>query len=447
MNLAYKYRLIVTNENAKVLGSFFALQRKNWNVFVDTSLKMYENNKDLEIKSKVSDWLKAGRRVYTDLRKLPENAWMNEVLSNHRYVDYVQQAVQAAWQKYFDNLKKGELKKRQDEYRERCKLTGRVFNKKRYDAICKPKFKSRFDTQSYTCDFKGGLKSIDLQNGIVYLNAAKNTVLDIPFIIKRDDKIYAEEIEKFSKITISKDNTNSYYISIAFESNREIVTDEDLTKAIGIDMGCKTYAVLSDETSYEMPDTSRIDKQIENLQQKLSNKYLLNKDTEGWEKKNWKKVKLKIAKLHKKKANIRSQATHKFTNEVTDKYTIIGIEDLNVKGMTKEAKPKLGEDGKTFVRNNKKQKAGLNRSILDKNFFETGRQLAYKAEWKGKKVIKVGRFFASSKICNHCGHKFEGLLLSHREWVCDECACVNDRDLNASKNIRDEALRKLGIEK
>jgi len=442
LNLAYKYRLNTDEESEKILNSFFTLQRRNWNCLLAKTNELFDLDKTSELKTSMPDKIKAGRKAYMDLRKAPGNEWMNEVLSNHRYTSYVEQALQAAWKRFFEELKKGTIQKKRDEYAAKCALTGKKFSKKHIDSIGKPKFKSIHDFQSYSLDSKGGLKGIDFEQGIITLQHGKNQSLPVSFRIRKDDKIYSEDLKKVGKITISRDGTNAYYLSVAIQVERDIKDTEGVS-AVGIDMGCKTYAVLSDGKTYDMPDTSRIDVQIKNIQLQMSAKYEANKDNKEWSKKNWSKLKAKIAKLHKRKANIRSNATHNFTNEITKNYDLIAIEDLNVVGMMKKAKPKLGEDGKTFVRNNKKQKAGLSRSIADKNFFETGRQLVYKAAWNGKTLVKIDRFFASSKICNCCGHKFTGLTLAHREWTCEECGTIHDRDLNAAANIKDEALRML----
>lgn len=438
VNLAYKYRLYPAPEQAQTLNSIFTMQRRNWNCLLGETKKLFE---DKDMKTSMSEKMSIARKAFQELLKKEGNEWMKEVLGNHRYTAYTEQALTKAWSKYFEDLKSGKVKQLQDKYLERVKLTGKKFKKAHFDSICKPKFKSRFDKQSFTCDVKGIYKSIDFDNGKLYLQTTVKEILELDFTILKDDKIYKEDINKICNVTISKDNTNAFYLSVAFQSERVVEDIETIENPVGIDLGCKTLAVLSDGSEYQMADTSRIDVQIKNLQEKLSKSYETNKDTEGWDKKNWQKLKLKIAKLNKRKANIRSNTTHKMTNDITNRFDFIGLEDLNVKGLTKEAAPKLGEDGKTFVRNNKKQKAGLNRSILDKNFFEISRQLAYKSEWKGGLFQKIGRFFASSKLCNDCGHKFTGLTLAHREWICEECGTVHDRDANASKNIEDEALR------
>ena len=118
-------------------------------------------------------------------------------------------------------------------------------------------------------------------------------------------------------------------------------------------------------------------------------------------------------------ANIRSDQTHKLTTMLTRDYDLIGIEDLHVKGMM----------------NNHK----LARSVADMSFFEFRRQLAYKAEAAGAKVIVADRWYASSKTCHNCGSKLPELDLSIRAWTCGLCGVRHDRDINAAINLKNYA--------
>lgn len=136
--------------------------------------------------------------------------------------------------------------------------------------------------------------------------------------------------------------------------------------------------------------------------------------------KNRDKAKHKLARLHARIAHIRNDALHKLTTDLTRRFHTIGIEDLNVKGMTRNRR--------------------LARSIADMGFFEFRRQLEYKADMRGGQVVVADRFFASSKTCSGCGHKLEDLPLSVRHWMCPQCGAEHDRDVNAAINLKDYAV-------
>jgi putative transposase len=128
-----------------------------------------------------------------------------------------------------------------------------------------------------------------------------------------------------------------------------------------------------------------------------------------------------MAKVHYRVACQRQDTLHKMTTYLARTYTLIGLEDLNTKGILANHH--------------------LAQSLSDASFFEVKRQVLYKAEQYGGQVQLVDRWYASSKTCHHCGWVKEDLLLTDRVWVCEQCQAVNERDCNAALNIRDEALR------
>ena len=187
---------------------------------------------------------------------------------------------------------------------------------------------------------------------------------------------------------------------------------------MGVDLGIKEFAVCSDGTRIENPKfLEHSMKKLRRLQQSFSKK---KKDSS-----NRKKAKLKVALLHEKISNQRSNFLHNLSHKLICKnheVTTVCIEDLNVKGMVKNHK--------------------LAKSINSASWSEFTRQLEYKSVWNGKNLIKCDRFDPSSKVCNDCGCKRDNLKLSDRVWLCP-CGATIDRDLNASRNIRDFALAKL----
>jgi IS605 OrfB family transposase len=136
----------------------------------------------------------------------------------------------------------------------------------------------------------------------------------------------------------------------------------------------------------------------------------------------WKNAK-KLAKAHYRVACQREDTLHKMTTHVAQTYALIGLEDLNAKGMLANH--------------------CLAQAVSDASFFEVKRQLLYKVEQHGGHVQLVDRWYASSKTCHHCGWVKDDLTLADRVWIYQQCGAVNERDVNASLNVRDEALRQV----
>lgn len=179
--------------------------------------------------------------------------------------------------------------------------------------------------------------------------------------------------------------------------------------AVGVDLGVSALATLSNGKKVIGPKAYRSSlKKIKRLSRGLSRKRKCSN--------NRRKAKLKLAREHARISNIRNDTLHKLTTDLTRNFQIIGIEDLNVKGMI--------------------QNRHLALSVSDMGFFEFKRQLKYKSAMCGCKVVTADRFFASSKICSCCGHKLEALPLSTREWTCPVCNACHDRDVNAAINLK-----------
>ncbi|MDR1537557.1 MAG: transposase [Clostridiales bacterium] len=209
-----------------------------------------------------------------------------------------------------------------------------------------------------------------------------------------------------------------WYMAIQVEMPN-ISASTSKNQAVGVDLGVKVLAALSDGTEIAGSKASRThEKQLRRLNQSLSRKVGAKKG----EKKsaNFIKARKRIARLYARIANIRSDETHKLTTMLVQNYGIIGIEHLNVKGMMSNHK--------------------LARSVADMSFFEFRRQLEYKAESAAVKVVLAYKWFPSSKTCNVCGEKADGLPLNVREWTCMHCGSHHNRDVNAAINLRNYAL-------
>lgn len=179
---------------------------------------------------------------------------------------------------------------------------------------------------------------------------------------------------------------------------------------IGIDRGIKSLAVCSDGTTLENPRVlEKYERKLTTLQRELSRR---KKGSA-----NHAKTKAKIAKLHQRITNIRSHNQHQFSHHVTEEMqpSAIVLEDLNIKGMMANGK--------------------LAKALSDAAMSELGRQIEYKAGWRGIEIIKADRWFASSKTCSRCGCVKSDLTLADRIYTCPECGLVIDRDLNAALNL------------
>jgi putative transposase len=231
-----------------------------------------------------------------------------------------------------------------------------------------------------------------------------------PIKIIQDRKFRGE----IRQCTFSKTPTNEFFVSILLETDHKKF--EKTGKSVGIDLGIKDFLATSEGYKYKNNRwTKKYAKKLKENQKKLSKK------VKGSNRYN--KQKLKVATIHKKITNSRMNNLHKVSTELVRKYDTIFLEDLNIKGMIKNHK--------------------LSKHIADTSWSKLISMLEYKALWNDKQIIKIDRFFPSSKQCSCCGWINQNLDLSIREWTCPNCKTKLDRDLNASKNILKEGIKTL----
>lgn len=211
---------------------------------------------------------------------------------------------------------------------------------------------------------------------------------------------------KPNKITISR-KAGLYFASIEYNDGKE-QTEPNGKPSVGIDLGVKDLATLSDGTKIPNPrHIKRCEKKIKHLQRELCRK------TKGSNRYNEAKEKLARAQLDL--ANCRKDYLHKATTMITKSYGYVAIENLAVSNLVKNH--------------------NLAKAIYDCGWYEFRRQLEYKAKWYGSEVKVIGRFEPSSKTCSNCGSINQGLKLSCRTWTCKACGTTHDRDVNAANNI------------
>ena len=191
---------------------------------------------------------------------------------------------------------------------------------------------------------------------------------------------------------------------------------------IGIDMGIKKFAAMSDETSIEPQNSFRShEKKLAKLQSQLSRKQKFSK--------NWQKQKLRVQKQHLKIANVRNDFLHKNSTTISKNHALIVMEDLKVSNMSASASGSLEKPGR-----NVRAKSGLNKAILDQGWYEFRRQIGYKLTWLGGTLLLVPAR-NTSLTCNNCGCIDKGNRISQAQFKCVSCGHVDNADFNAAKNI------------
>ena len=261
-----------------------------------------------------------------------------------------------------------------------------------------PKFKSRRKKNTFTVP-----QSVRVINNELHIPKFKDGI---------KIKLHRELRGNIKHCTISKTPTGKYFVSILCEI--EHIPLEKTGAIVGIDLGLKDFAITSDNIKYKNHRyTKKYARKLKRSQQHLSRKIKGSTQSE--------KQRLKVALLHEKISNIRKDDLHKISHQLISDYDIISLEDLNIKGMIKNHK--------------------LSKHIQDASWGTFVEYLTYKAAWNDKQIVKINRWYPSSKTCNKCGYINQNLTLKIREWKCPNCNTKLDRDYNAAINILNEGLK------
>jgi putative transposase len=263
-----------------------------------------------------------------------------------------------------------------------------------------PKFKKKYDHQSIS--FPQYVR-INFNKSIVRIPKLGNISCVFHRIFKGIIKT----------CTISKSKTDKYFISILVEDGQELpkkIEPKSINEIIALDLGIKDYYTDSNGTKVDNPKFyDKHLKRLANLQRRLALKTKRSK--------NYKKLRLSLAKIHEKILFKRDDYLHKLSSTLVNKNQVIIVEDLNVKDMLENSN------------------TSLSRNIQDASWSKFITFLTYKSEWRGKRLIKINRFDPSSKRCSKCGKIYNELTLKERNWKCSTCGTFHDRDENAAKNV------------
>lgn len=364
---AFKYRIYPNIEQQNKLSQHFGCVRFIYNWGLNKKIEAYQiNKKNLSYFDLTA--------MVTQLKKQEEFSWLKDVNA---------QSLQAS-----------------------LMCIDKAFNSFFKHSAAFPKFHSKkTNKNSFQCP--QGIKILD----------NKLTIPKMPNIKMANDRSIKGKIKTS---TVSKTCTGKYFISILTEQEGDFPKKPEITEqtTIGIDLGIKTFATISDGRKIDNPKfLKKSTDKLAREQQKLSKK------KKGSNNRN--KQRLKVALIHEKITNQRSDFLHKLTHQLTHENQVdsIAVEDLNIAGMVKNH--------------------CLARSISDVAWREWIRQLTYKTDWYGKNLLTIGRFEPSSRLCP-CGTINHDLTLSDRIWTCKKCDATHDRDDLASNNIKRFALIGVG---
>lgn len=377
INKSYKYRIYPNEKQRELINKTLGCVRFVYNHF------LYEWNKTYETTKKGMSYNQCSS-LLTILKRQDETIWLKEV-------------DKFALQNAIKNLAEA----------------FKSFYKK---AKRKPRFKTKKNpVQSYRTNIQGASQNVE--------NTIINGRVKLPKLGMVKIK-YSRNIEgRIINAKIKKTHSGKYFVVLTTEEAD--MHQQKTGSTIGIDLGLKDFAVLSDGTTYRnQRHFINSQKKLAREQRKLSRRQrlALTAGRELIDCKNYQKQRVKVSIIQERIANQRNDFLQKTTTDIVKNHDVIGIEDLKVDVM--------------------KQQRKFSKQISDVSWSKFRAMLEYKAKWRGVKVVVVARNFPSSQMCSNCGYKNAKVKnLALRSWECPECKTQHDRDLNAAQNLKKEATR------
>ena len=400
INKAYKFRLEPNAEQELVLNKLLGSARFVWNQILAISFDMFAKNERINKVNLVNK--------IPELRKKPECAFL-ENSSNGVSLQQKVRDLGDAWGKFFDKKEQAKLKQKPFKAKKPKYFKLADGGEVQLRPLM-PRFKKKSD----------GYDSIRIVQFNRYCWVKGNQVklpndIGIVKFIKSQDIL-----GEIKNVTISK-HVGKWYISFGVENTIEKPIHPSKS-AIGVDLGIKKLVTTSNGQVFEPINSFKANQvKLARLQRKLKKKTKFSE--------NWKKLNLKINKLHHHIANIRHDYLHKVTTTLSKNHAMIVVEDLKVANMSKSASGTPENQGK-----NVKAKSGLNKSILDQGWSMLVGMLEYKQQWRGGLLVKVNPKY-TSQTCSSCSHVAKENRLTQAKFECVECGFSENADINASRNI------------
>lgn len=363
VNKGLKIRIYPTEDIIPLIHQYIGNARFTWNKILEMYKKLYKSSKDAR----------------------PTLSTFNKILNELK--------------EEFPFLREGESTSLQQV----CRDLVQAFNKFFKENNGFPKFKAKKHTRN-SFRLQNNNNSIRIENNKIKLPK-------LGWIKFKTSKEYKETIlnSKINNVTVEFKNGKYYAVVNVETTHKQLPTSK---KSVGIDMGLKTFATLSNGLKIANLDVTYEEEMIKKYQRSLSRKM--------HDSNNYRKELKKCLKWIDKKTNKIQDYIDKISHEIVLEYQTICMENINIKGMMK----------------NNKLSSKLQRISISK-FVDT---LKYKSSWNKRNFIQVDRFYPSSKLCSICGYKFNDLTLDMRKWTCPDCNTTHDRDVNAAINILQEGL-------
>jgi putative transposase len=375
MLTAYRFRLYPNEKQQELFSKYFGCSRVAWNKALELRENYYKEHRNNKAKKGLNYYDTA--RFIKELKQKEEYKWLKE--ANSQSLQQTLMDLDKAFKAFFKSISKY------------------------------PNYKRKSNKQSFRMP-----QFFNFTDNLLYLpKMGKGIKMEVHREFPKD---------KVRQLTITKTPTDKYFVSITVDDRKEAPKKVQITsnpgKTIGIDVGLKDFAVLSNGIKISNPKfLQKSEKLLKSRQRMLSRKKLGSNNRD--------KARLMVAKTHERTTNKRNDFIHKVSTAITKRFDTIVIETLNIREM--------------------KKNHSLAKSISNASWDRFLGFLKYKAENQGKNVIEIGMFEKSSKTCSVCGHVNKGLTLKEREWTCKDCNTKLDRDVNAAINIRNFGLKQIGL--